>query len=254
MTAALDPAPPATIQEVWWKSPIRKTMFEILQFCNTKFRMSYASVAKDAVRIAREEGIQTIVELGAGTAPLTREIAADPEARGLRLVPCDLVPDVAAYEAIAQRYPGQVEPKTVPVDYGQLHDWGPSAMLLLMGTFPAIDAKDRSRVLENLTRSSQRVMVIEPLRKSVFSVISACLSVFLGLMLPLYLWGSPGTLRRIVWCWLCPLATLLFAADGVRWCFRCLSEAEWRTALSRTAGENRSPAIRNAPNWQEVTW
>jgi len=238
----------------WKGSPIRKTMFEILECCNTNFRPLYVHVAKDVIRLAREHGLTHIVELGAGTAPMTKALAEDPDATGLQLTACDLVPDVEAYHELERRYPGRVTAITTPVDYSQPHDWGPSALLLLVGTFPGVPAEIRPRVLAALTQSSKLVMVYEPLRKSAFSILMSICSLVPGLALPLVWINRPGRLRRFLWCWIVPAAPLLYMLDGLRWCLRCLTSAEWRRALAPELGGSRTLSIESGPNSQVVIW
>src|SRR6516162_10183961 len=82
----------------WLPAGLRDTLREILECaCSRPFRPYYCWVASEVQRAARESGCTTVVELGAGPAPITKLMARDPRSEGLRLVVCDLNPDRAAY-------------------------------------------------------------------------------------------------------------------------------------------------------------
>jgi hypothetical protein len=218
----------------WLPDSLRDTMREILECGNTRpFRPYYGWVADEVLRYAREGGFQTIVELGAGTAPITRHMAIDPRSDGLSLVVCDSLPDRAAYEGLEKTYPGKVSARYDSVDFSQPMHWGPKTLLVLSGTFHHIPPAARLGVLNALAGSADHVLVFEPLRKTVLSTLFMFGSIFPALLLPLWFLGRAGRLRRLLWCWLLPVAPLLFWWDGFVTCMRLWSDREWEVAMKQ---------------------
>lgn len=222
------------MDQSWLPDSLRDTMREILECGNTRpFRPYYQWVADESLRIARQEGYQNIVELGAGTAPITRHLAVDPQSEGLTLIPSDFLPDRTAYQELEKSYPGKVRPRYDAVDFSQVQQWEPKTLLVLSGTFHHIPPAARCRVLDALARSADRILVFEPLRKTLISTLFMFGSIFPALLLPLWFLGRPGRLRRFFWCWLFPLAPLLFWFDGFVTCMRLWSDGEWQSAMKR---------------------
>ena len=71
----------------WVPQSIRLTMREVLECAmSAPFRDYYDWVVGEVVKVVAERGCDTIVELGAGTAPLTRRLAVHPEAKNKKLL------------------------------------------------------------------------------------------------------------------------------------------------------------------------
>lgn len=221
---------------------IRATLRDLCELCNSGFRSFNHEVAKQVLDRAREQGSRTIVELGAGTAPITRILAADPAAKGMTLVPCDLLPDLDAYRELAAAHPDSVRPCEESVDYTRPKSWGPGSIAVLVGTFHHIDPRDRDRTLAALSKSADHVMVFEPLRNTPFSMLLSTTAVVPALLLPLAYLGKPGRLRRFLWCWLVPVVPFIFFWDGLVSCMRQWSPKTWLTRLG-LAAPTRQPTI-----------
>ena len=218
----------------WVPASLRTTLREILECGNARpFRPYYDWVAGEVGREAKDGGFKNVVELGAGTAPVTRLLAQEPDAGRLTLIPCDLNPDRTAYELLAAEHPGVVAPRLTPVDFSVPHPWEPDTLLFLSATFHHVPPEARDGVLAALTGSARRVMIFEPLQCRVSSLVFVFFSVVPALILPLWFLNRPGTLRRIVWCWLIPLAPLTFWWDGIVSCLRQWGERGWRDAAGR---------------------
>jgi hypothetical protein len=234
---------------------LRSTLREILECGNNRpFRPYYEWAADQVLRAAKAGGFTTLVELGAGTAPITRLIAEDARSEGLCLVPCDLNPDRAAYEALAARFPGKVVPHQEPVDFGRPRQWPPRTLLYLSGTFHHIPPAGRDAVIRSLTDSAGRVMVFEPLRKTAASVLFVIPSIVPALLLPLWMIGRPGRLRRFLWCWLVPVAPLMFWWEGIVSCLRMWTDAEWHDAIRRVLGPGGQVGVTSTLFCQSVSW
>jgi hypothetical protein len=134
----------------WVPSSARATFFEILDLCNSRFRDYNASVANKAVEIAAEQGANTIVELGAGRAPITRHLAADPRTDGLTLVPCDLKPHAHIYRELEAAHPDKVSPIYESVDFSQPRRWDAGALLIFCAALHHVPSKQRPAILATL--------------------------------------------------------------------------------------------------------
>jgi len=233
---------------------IRQTLLELMESCNRGFRSFNQRAASEAMDQAKQKSCRTIVELGAGVAPLTKLLAEDARQTGIRLVPCDLFPDVASYRALEQSYPGVVKPLYSQVDYSRQHDFGPDALAALVGTFHHIPPKLRKQTLQAITKSAGRVMVFEPLRNTPISIFLVFFSIVPALLLPLFGMGSRGALRRVLLCWLLPVVPCIFLWDGVVSCLRQWSPARWQRELREIAGPTRPPTVTAGIHSLVVSW
>lgn len=223
----------------WLPASLRQVLRDILECGNGRpFRGYYDWAVDCIVRQAALCQADRVVELGAGTAPLTRRLAADPRAEGLKLVICDLSPDLALYDALARQHAGQVEVLREPVDFSQPRDWPPGTLLVLSATLHHVPAAQRLAVLEALARSGSAVLVLEPLRRTLLSALFVWLSLVPAWLVPLVQWRRPGRWRRLVWCWLVPVAPLLFVWDGLVSCWRQWTAREWHQVLGSLPTEH----------------
>lgn len=78
--------------------------------CSWPFRPYTRWVVGKVLEIADEGDWECVVELAAGSAPITKELAERTRRRGLRLVVCDLDPDREAFESLERKHPGRVTP------------------------------------------------------------------------------------------------------------------------------------------------
>jgi hypothetical protein len=245
------------MDQVWLPGSLRTTLLEILHFGNSPpFMRYYRWVRDETRRVAIARASTTIVELGAGTAPITRLLAEDERLAGKALVACDLTPESAAYEELEKRYPGKVRGLRESVDICEPHVWPPGTVLLLSATFHHLRPAVRRRVLESLTASADAVLIFEPVRKSLLSMLFCCLSIIPALLLPLGLLARPGRLRRVVWCWLLPVAPLMFLWEGQVSCLRQWTERRWNEELRAVlSGNGRTWSIRSRRMlYQMVAW
>lgn len=224
---------------------------EIVEFCNARFRSYYPHLADTALTHALDGDFTTIVELGAGCGPLTVRMAADPRSAGLRFVVCDLIPDRAAFRRLAERFPGQVEAIYEPVDFSEHRDWGAKTLLLLSAAFHHVPVERRADVLKSLRESAGGVMIFSTVRKTPWCLLIAPLVLFPSLLLPIAFWNRPGRLRRILWCWLLPIAPLMMTWDAVGGCLRQWSRSDWQQA-DEQARSPRPLEVREALNVQTV--
>lgn len=209
---------------------LRHVLTDILEYCNSYFRPYNRWVAKEVLKTAQAEGVKQIVELGAGSAPLTRWMTGDPAAKGLKLTICDIHPDKTLFRNLENRFPELVHPLFESVDYSLPRKWDKGTLLVLNSTFHHVPAERRKEVLRALIGSSEKLLIFEPLKREWGSILYCCLGVFPSLLAPLVLW-RPGFFRRFFWCWVVPVAPFLFLFDGIVSCLRMWSSEEWRQTL-----------------------
>lgn len=234
--------------------PWRQCLLETYEFCNTVVRPFYKQVADSAITYARERGLDTIVELGAGQGPLTRLMVEDPRADGLKFVVCDLIPAVDQYQELEQRYPGRVTAINESVDFSKPRDWGPNTLLLLCAAIHHVPEEARGEVIRAMSVSAGGVMVFVPVRKTWFSLLLSMSIVFPALALPVGMFNRPGKLRRLVWCWVVPVVPAIAGWDGLGGALRQWTDRQWRSAIAEQTGGDRQPRITNGWNQQMVAW
>jgi hypothetical protein len=239
----------------WVPGGLRNTLVEMVECCNSPpFQTYYHWVADETLQVACDGNFTTIVELGAGSAPITRVLVKDPRSNSIRLVMCDINPNPRDYEVLEKLYPGKVHGLRTPIDISHPHQWDPRTILVLSATFHHIPPPERSKVLMALTNSAERIMIFEPVRKSLLSVLFVFTSLIPSLLLPLFFFQRPGKLRRFLWCWLVPVAPLMFWWEGIISSLRQWSDWEWRTELEKVLSTDRKRTVKSWKVYQMVVW
>lgn len=228
---------------------IRRTMLEQFGWCQRRFSGFYRRTADAVLQLAASPGLSTIVELGAGDAPLTDILTTNDDAGELRFVVCDLIPNVNRYRALEAAHPSKVTPIYEPVDLSQARDWGNGALLVLSAAFHHLPRTTRRSVLASLCRSAGGVLITAPMNRSLAALGQALLGPLIALLLPLLCRRQPGTLRRIFWCWLVPLVPLFILWDGAVGWSRQWTDAEWREAIGELQAEYDC-AFESEARWQ----
>ena len=103
----------------------------------------------------------------------------------MRLIPCDLQPDVEGFRDLESRHPGALRRCTNRSISRCGCAWPPKTLLFLSGSFHHLPPATRRQVLRSLTKSADGGMMFEPLRKTLISVLFVFLSLFPALLLPL---------------------------------------------------------------------
>lgn len=232
---------------------LRATLREILECGNGwPFRSYYQWVAFESLKAARELGAETIVEVGAGTAPTTRRLAAEPAAGTFQLVPCDANPDKGAYEQLERLYPRRVFPIYEPIDFSEPRRWEDGTLLVLSATLHHLPPALRRDVTIRLSSNADGLLVFEPLQKNLRSLLFVFGSLFPALVLPAWMLRRPGRLRRVLWCWLVPVAPLMFCWDGWVSCLRQWSCKEWQELLAGLRGDGSETLLETSTFCQLV--
>lgn len=237
----------------WVPASLRQCLFEYMSLCLEGFRDYYREVADAVLDIAREHELDTIVELGAGLAPITRRLAEDPRSRGLTLVPCDLNANEAAFRELAARFPGQVEPLYESVDMTEPPRIPGKTLYVISGSWHHLRFPQRAATFQSLTRSAEGIAVFEALQFAPASMLLTLTGVFPALLLPLARLHRPGRFRRIFWCWIVPAVPLFSLWDGIVSCLRQWTAREWQNGLAGVV-DAQSLKIEALPHRMMVVW
>ncbi len=224
------------MDEDWVPRSLRATLRDILECGNSQpFRPYYDWVAKEVLAAAARNNCEAVMEMGAGTAPITRHLLKIADSQQLRLYVSDLNPDLDAYQELDEVSGGQVECERRQVDFSQPWPWPPNSLLVLSATFHHVPEELRCNSLEALAAGGRPVAIFEPLNKNLASYLFTFLSLVPALLTPLRFLNRPGRLRRILWCWLVPVAPVMFVWDGIASCARQWSTRQWKEFLTSSA-------------------
>jgi hypothetical protein len=239
----------------WLPLSLRDTLRRILERTNSRpFRNYYRWVAREVLAAGLARGASELAELGAGTAPVTRELLRHGCPAGMRLTPCDLTPDVHAYRRLEAQAGSQVVPCYEAVDFGLPRAWPSDAVLYLSASFHHVAPEARAAVLAALAGCGARVLVFEPLRRNLASMVFVFFSIVPALLLPLLDVRGGHLLEDALWCWAVPVAPLMFVWDGLASCWRMWTDDEWRAALAGILGEERPYTVESRGFCQRVSW
>jgi hypothetical protein len=235
---------------------LHATLREVLGFhLRVTLGYYYRWAAAAALERAVAEGVTTVAELGAGAAGFSETLASMVRDRGtpLRIAISDMRPDPARYEALERAYPGVVEARSQAVDFIAGPHPPEPVILVLSAAFHHVPPHARAPVLAAL--ATRKVLVFESVTKTLPSMFGCAIGWLPALLTPLYFWRTPvGRWRRVVWCWLIPVAPFMVAWDGVVSCLRCWTEDEWRTALRQVGVRGDAIAIRRRGFSHMIRW
>src|SRR5579862_4863090 len=145
----------------WLPSALRATIHDVLECClGPSPRRYYEWVAREILDLVEDGSVNTVVELGAGTAPITRELAKHLSGReGISLRVSDLYPNTALYQTLEEKYPDLIRADRRSVDFSRPMDFPPGSLLVLSGAFHHVPPAGRLHVLKAL--SAYRVAIFE---------------------------------------------------------------------------------------------
>lgn len=200
----------------WLPSSLRITMRELLEAGCSMPLLSYYQWASDQITdLVQQKGVKHVIELGAGTAPIAKRLIERSDLKNVSVHVADLYPDTNAYNLLEKNSHGRVIAHKTPVDFSKTQNWPEHSLVVLSASFHHIPFQARRSTLEALTSSAQNVMILEPLKRQLSSAFLTLLSLPTSFALPLLMLRKEGTLRRIFWCWIIPVAGILLF--GMAW-------------------------------------
>jgi hypothetical protein len=213
---------------------LRDTQHDILDLALDHPALDYYNtVVRNIEQRLDRESTQSVVELGAGKAPLGQRLAMRcPPNRQLHIEVNDLHPPKDHYRALEQHFPGVLRAVQESVDLMRLPHYRSDQLLVLSASFHHIPPSKRSAVLKAL--SQYRVIIAEPIEWSVKSVAGNLFVILFSLLAPILQWNKrPGNARRVVWCWLIPVSPFLMVWDSFVSSMRCWTIREWKQELAK---------------------
>lgn len=214
---------------VFLPNSLRSTLRDILEVGNkAPFRKYYQWTSTSIYEYAQKHNIKEVVELGAGCAPITRQMIKSYPIWDAKFKISDLHPDVANFsnlEKIDQRVSAIYE----PLDFTKKVKGFENSLLVLSATFHHVPENIKNKVLTNLKKLSPHVIIFEPLRPNIFSLLFVVGGLVSGFLTPFFKTNSKGFFRCLLWCWLIPIAPFLFLWDGWVSSFRSWSKQKWQT-------------------------
>jgi hypothetical protein len=216
----------------WVPAPLRQCLRDVLEVCNSTGLRPYNSwLASQLEIIANDTGSTRLIELGSGNAPLTRSLLQNGRGKIQKISPCDLYPDHKTYKQLQSQFPEIVEPIYESIDFSLSRQWPNDSILVLSATHHHLEGNLRRQVVQALFTSNRPVVIAEPLRHNLISILSTFFTPVFTLMTPIALWRRPGGLHRVLWCWLFPIAAPLFIWDGIISALRSWTDEEWEENL-----------------------
>lgn len=210
---------------------LRATLRDVL-FVNEQkpFRKYYDWVAEAIYSYANKHHIKEITELGAGSAPVTRALSEKYPNWDVKFNITDLHPDPLNYKELTQR-DERINGVLDSVDFTQKTEKFQNSLLVLSAAFHHIPEQERLDAIKNLKDLSPHLMIFEPLRPKISSILLASCSFIPGLLTPFFHLKTDKFLRCALWCWLIPIAPFLLTWDGCISAIRCWSSSQWKNAL-----------------------
>lgn len=207
---------------------LRSTLRDILEVGNSApFRNYYQWTSNSVYEYAHTHGITEIVELGAGCAPITRHLIKQFPEWQVNFKVTDLNPDTVTFKKLEeadQRVTAQYE----PLDFTKKIKGYENSLLVLSATFHHVDERQKRNILSSLKSLSPHVMIFEPLRPTVSSMLFVFGALVSGFLTPLFRLNTKKFYRSFFWCWLLPVAPLMFLWDGWVSSLRCWSKQKWQ--------------------------
>ena len=208
---------------------LRSVLRDILEVGNgAPFRNYYQWVAASVYEYAQKNNIKEIVELGAGCAPITKHLIKKYPQWEANFKITDLNPDVVNFKSLEQT-DERVTAVYEPLDFTKRIQGYENSLLVLSATFHHVSENQKNKILSSLKALSPHVMIFEPLRPNVSSILFVLGALFSGFLTPLFKMNSKKFFRCALWCWLLPIAPFLFLWDGWVSAIRCWSKQKWQS-------------------------
>jgi hypothetical protein len=208
---------------------LRSVLRDILEVGNgAPFRNYYQWVAASVYEYAQKNKISEIVELGAGCAPITKHLIKKYPQWEVGFKVTDLNPDVVNFKSLEQT-DERVTAVYESLDFTKRIQGYENSLLVLSATFHHVSENQKNKILSNLKALSPHVMIFEPLKPNVSSILFVIGALLSGFLTPLFKINSKKFFRCALWCWVVPIAPFLFLWDGWISAIRCWSKQKWQT-------------------------
>jgi len=218
---------------------LRSTLRDILEVGNkAPFRNYYQWTSASINKYAKEHLLTEIVELGAGCAPITRQMIKDFPDWAVKFKVSDLNPDTINFKNL-EKLDKRVSAIYEPLDFTKKNKGFENSLLILSATFHHVPENQKNKALTNLKKISPHVIIFEPLKPNLLSLFFVCGALISGILTPLFKCNTKSFFRCLFWCWLLPIAPFLFLWDGWVSSFRTWSTKKWKEQEPDSKTEER---------------
>lgn len=208
---------------------LRSVLRDILEVGNgAPFRNYYQWVATSVYDYAQKNNIHQIVELGAGCAPITKHLIKKYPGWDANFKVTDLNPDIVNFKSLEQT-DKRVTAVYESLDFTKRIQGYENSLLILSATFHHVSENQKNKILSSLKALSPHVMIFEPLRPKVSSLLFVLGALLSGFLTPFFKMNSKKFFRCVLWCWLLPIGPFLFLWDGWISAIRCWSKQKWNS-------------------------
>lgn len=208
-------------------SSLRSVLRDILEVGNgAPFRNYYQWVTSSVYEYAQKNNIKEIVELGAGCAPITKHLIKKFPQWEANFKVTDLNPDVVNFKNLEES-DERVTAVYESLDFTKKIHGYENSLLVLSATFHHVSENHKNKILSNLKALSPHVMIFEPLRPNISSILFVIGALVSGFLTPIFKMNSKKFFRCLLWCWVFPIAPFLFLWDGWVSAIRCWSKQKW---------------------------
>jgi hypothetical protein len=207
---------------------LRSTLRDILEVgYNSPFRTYNKWTSTSVYNYAKINDIKEIVELGAGCAPISRQLVSDYPNWDVKLIITDLNPDVLNFKNL-EELDKRVNALYRPLDFTKRIQGFENSLLVLSASFHHVPENIKTKVISNLKGLSPHVIIFEPLRPNIPSLLFGMGALISGFLTPLFKCNSKKFFRCLLWCWLIPIAPFLLIWDGWVSSMRIWSKKKWK--------------------------
>jgi hypothetical protein len=207
---------------------LREMLTEILEYSLNTLRNFYVNCAEIIIGETSKNKYENIYELGAGNAKLSEHLSLKAGDK-IKIIPCDLNPKINHLKILEENSLGRIKPIYKPVDIKHFNEKSNESIVVFSASFHHISKEEQIEILKHLKNRAKKIMIFEPLCKNAFSIFST-----VSLLLPLFAFPifKPKPIH-FFWCWIIPIAGLLFVWDGIVTSLRQNNKKEWKEIFSK---------------------
>jgi len=189
-------------------------------------------VADKILRSSAEIGGRvTVIELAAGDAPLTAELS-NRETDGISaIIPSDLRPNTQRFRYLASKNIELVKPEYASSDLLDLKPFTQNDLYVCSTAFHHLTPSQKQAFLSVVKALGRPTLICESLRHNLLSHVFALFGFVPAFLYPLFCSTRREFVTSAFWCWLFPVAPLIFCWDGLVSSLRIWTEKRWQDEL-----------------------
>jgi hypothetical protein len=214
---------------------LRQVIFGILSLAKRPPFGNYNRFVADKIlRLSAEIGGRvTVVELAAGDAPLTEELSSRATDEIGAIIPSDLRPNAERFNYLASKDLARVKPEYASCDLSDLKPFSKNDLYVCSTAFHHLTSAQKQAFLSVIKALRRPTLICESLRQNLLNHLFALLGFVPALLYPLFCSTRREFVTGAFWCWLFPVAPVIFCWDGLVSSLRIWTEKRWREELQQ---------------------